>query len=173
MDEAKQRIQKWIKNYNIYTWLDLSHLNLTELPDIPPNCVKLDCSHNKLISLPELPNCEKLDCSCNKLTKLPRLPKIDFLICSNNKIVYLEDIPQPSIYMFLGTFFCTDNDFLYISPKIYRQHRNLNLDKRTTNYPLFALKIQKAFRIYKKGGVFKELQKIYIKNMAMLISQYV
>ena len=55
---------------------------------------ELDCSSNKLISLPELNiNLLKLNCSFNKLTRLPNLnDKLIELKCTNNKLSRLPEL---------------------------------------------------------------------------------
>jgi hypothetical protein len=113
---ANIRIAKWIKlqnNSQIAIPLDLSFLDLTHLPKIPPNCYSLDCSHNKLtvidqplqcsylycydnqlVSLPELPNCKILSCGNNKLTTLPELSECSVLYCAHNQLTTLPELPK-------------------------------------------------------------------------------
>lgn len=54
MEIAQQCITKWIAAGRPERVLDLSHLDLTLLPPLPSNLQKLDCSYNKLTSLPSL-----------------------------------------------------------------------------------------------------------------------
>jgi Leucine-rich repeat (LRR) protein len=98
--------------------LNLSFKYLTELPDLSlyTNLKKLDCSYNKLTSLPNNlpkslqilyfysnqitsldnlpPNLKELDCSGNQITSLNNLPaSIEGLDCSNNQITSLDNLP--------------------------------------------------------------------------------
>ncbi len=58
--------------------------------------IVFSCSHNKLISLPELPNCRSLYCHDNKLTYLPQLPKyllvprVRTLLYRGNKYLHIN-----------------------------------------------------------------------------------
>lgn len=201
MDIAKQRIEQWIAIGNVDSSLDLSHLGLTELPDIPteckefwcfnnnlttipylPNCIKLCCSSNELTVLPELPSCEDLRCFHNNIESLPKLPKCRLLFCFDNKLVTLPDLPKCEVLHCdnnnlvvlpnlpkCHTLFSGGNKYLHETFKQCKKHNLLP----NTNYSMFAAKIQKAYRKYKQMGVFVELHKMYIKNMAMLISQYI
>ena len=73
--------------------IDLSNRNLTDLPDLSrfTNLRVLNCSKNKLTSLPELNNnLHVLNCSCNKLKSLPELKNnLHVLNCSCNKLTSL------------------------------------------------------------------------------------
>ncbi len=53
------------------------------------NVVYIDCSGNKLTSLPKLPiSLQKLYCGNNKLTSLPELPNsLQELYCRNNHFI--------------------------------------------------------------------------------------
>lgn len=90
---AQSIIDEWRKN-DPSIRLNLSHLGLDELPDIPIECVDLDCSSNKLKILPKLPNCVRLQCSYNILESLPELPKCEKLMCSYNKLKILPELPN-------------------------------------------------------------------------------
>jgi len=57
-------------------------------------CEWLDCSNNRLESLPELPVCKILFCWNNRLTQLPELPACKILYCSNNLLTQLPDLPK-------------------------------------------------------------------------------
>ncbi len=113
MQEALETVAKWIKANNIDSELKLDFLDLESLPPIPNTCQRLNCSHNKLTSLPalpncrmlfcqnnwltelpDLPNCERLDCKSNQLTRLPQLAKIVILYCENNKLTFLPPLPK-------------------------------------------------------------------------------
>jgi Leucine-rich repeat (LRR) protein len=95
MFEARQRIKKWNLQNDRYKTLDLSNLKLTELPPIPKTCMYLDCSNNKLTSLPYLLRYKQLKCQNNNLTQLPNhVYDADYIDCSNNKITSLPDLPE-------------------------------------------------------------------------------
>jgi len=67
--------------------LDLSHRNLTQIPDIPDDITHLDISHNQIRKIDKLPsNLIYLNCSFNQLKSLPSLPKtIQYLNIDNNQ----------------------------------------------------------------------------------------
>ena len=99
MEIAIQRVDEWIQIGDITAPLDLIHLGLTHLPDLPDTLKILYCNYNKLTSLPDnLPrNLEILYCSYNELTILPNnLPRnLEILYCSyNNKLTSLPDLPD-------------------------------------------------------------------------------
>lgn len=182
MDIAKQRIAEWLKQ-DARTVLDLSSLDLEMLPDIPEHCRSLCCSYNKLTTLPDMPHCYSLICTNNLLTTLPDMPNCYSLTCTDNLLTKLPNIPHcerlkcdnnllshipNNDYTHLT---CQNNKYLYVTPKMIARY-NLIIDKRTINYPVFATKIQRTYAKYKQKRVFEELNKIYIKNMAMLISLY-
>jgi len=55
--QANNRIDEWIQNGNTYKALDLSNLELTNLPPIPDYVIELNCQYNELLtSLPDLPH---------------------------------------------------------------------------------------------------------------------
>ncbi len=70
--------------------------DLIEIISIPNNLTELDCSINKLTSLPELPNnLVNLYCEDNQLTTLPKLPNtLKYLSCDNNNIKQLPDLSE-------------------------------------------------------------------------------
>jgi hypothetical protein len=73
--------------------VDCSFNRLTSLPDLPV-CETLDCSGNQLTGLPALPACERLDCYDNQLTSLPALPVCKTLWCSGNQLTSLPALPE-------------------------------------------------------------------------------
>jgi len=113
--------------------IDISNMRLEELPDSPlwANITTLICRKNFLKKLPPLPNCHTLDCSINKLTSLPnapyqslncqwnsikRLPVLDscmMLICSSNNLTKLPDLPK------CYTLNC-NNNYINTLPKLPR-----------------------------------------------------
>ena len=76
-------------------YLNISNLNLTELPDSPlwKEIKKLHCHNNQLTKLPDLPNVEILHCQNNQLTYLPDLPNVEILYCYYNQLISLSDLP--------------------------------------------------------------------------------
>ena len=97
MQEARRRIAAWIPGER----LNLSHLRLSSLPDLPAGLERLDCWNNQLTSLGDLPRGLKwLDCGWNflgwnHLTPLPNLPgSLEVLDCSHNLLTSLENLPR-------------------------------------------------------------------------------
>ncbi len=89
MDTIEYRIKDMLKSGG--TTLDISHLDLTNLPqNIPTTVQHLFCSNNTLTSISSLKYLKNLlvfDCCCNKLTKLPELPEsVVEINCRNNNI---------------------------------------------------------------------------------------
>lgn len=78
------------------TSLNCSDNKLTSLPPLPEGLTDLDCSGNKLTSLPLLPKrLTDLDCSNNLLLGLPLLPrKLEVLDCSGNHLSELPLLPK-------------------------------------------------------------------------------
>lgn len=129
MDIALQRI-KQCKDRR----LDLSRLELTELPPLPDDLIILRCDSNQLTSLPALPSSLKvLHCHSNQLTSLPELPPfLETLSCSHNPIDSLPSLPSSlkqlvCIRNYLTTFpplpralqeLCFDNNYITQLPKL-------------------------------------------------------
>ena len=86
--------------------LDVSGLQLTSLPALPPILTKLYCYNNQLTVLPALPpTLELLYCNRNQLTELPALPPaLKNLLCNNNRLSRLPDLPPA-----LETLYCQVN----------------------------------------------------------------
>lgn len=192
-EKATKIVEKWIENNDMDDPLDLSNLGLVELPYIPIGCITLRCTKNRLTKLPDLPNCERLYCSENELIMLPDLPNCELLYCAENKLIMLPDLPlciqldcmDNNILMLPDLPVCQQlhwfgNKYLYLTPQQCKQfnvHKVLILrDLRTpltVNYSRFAIKIQKAYRTHKQKPVFIKLCELYIKNVSLLISQYI
>ena len=87
--------------------IDICENDFTELPELPPNLIKLSCSKNKLKSLPKLPDSlELIFCYANDLTELPELPSsLIELYASNNYLTKLPKLPDSLIILD-----CVDND---------------------------------------------------------------
>ena len=91
MDIVIERLNNMKNGY-----LNISRLNLTQLPDSPQwkKVEFLYCHDNRLTSLPDLPKVEILYCYDNQLTNLPDLPNVEYLYCYNNKLTSLPDLPN-------------------------------------------------------------------------------
>jgi len=81
--------------------LDLSNLDLIELPELPKGLKYLYCEYNQLTKLPKLPEeLVILYCHNNQLTKLPELPKgLKYLDCDGNKLTELPELPKGLKYL--------------------------------------------------------------------------
>ncbi len=102
METAIQRVNEWIIqteiDFNYSRVLNLSYLDLTQLPTLPINLRELYCNNNKLIELPSfdsLPNLYYINCNNNKLTSLCLLPKsLEVLTCEINELTHLPTLPN-------------------------------------------------------------------------------
>jgi len=146
--------------------LDISNKGITFLPDLTKfkNLKKLNCSNNKLTSLPTLPQKLKyLYCYNNKLTSLSTLPQnLKRLYCFNNKLTSLPTLPQN-----LEELSCYNNEltslptlpqnlecFVYCYNPIYEIVNNDSLIKIKQNivilnnfrYLYYCLKLKKKLR---------------------------
>ena len=93
MDIAIERINKW----KFLQILDLSNLNLDELPKLPENLLQLLCNNNnKLKYINKLPKyLKKINISNNYLESLTHLPEsLEVLNCINNNIKMITYIPS-------------------------------------------------------------------------------
>lgn len=129
MEIALQRIRQCMDRR-----LDLSKLNLTELPPLPDDLIMLRCDSNQLTFLPALPSSLKvLHCHQNQLTSLPDLPLfLESLSCSHNHISCLPALPSTltqlvCIRNYLTTLpplphtlqeLCFDNNYITQPPKL-------------------------------------------------------
>lgn len=104
--DAEHRVSAWIAKGNPYLELDLSCMNLTELPPLPENVKTLWCFENKLEKLPSpLPaSLVELYCGKNPLIELPSpLPKkLRLLNCSSTNLVRLPALPPDLRTLFVG-----------------------------------------------------------------------
>lgn len=115
----------------------------------------LKLNNLNLIECPEIPpNCIYVNLMYNKLTSLPYMKSYEHVDASYNKYLYIKPYQM----------------------KTYISHNNLDdfpaKCKYSVNYQIFATKIQQAYRTSRQKRIFVELNKIYIKNMALLISSY-
>lgn len=108
---------KMVKNedgtYDANADINLRHMNLTSLEDLPYKLNKIDgdffCANNKLTNLKGFPKTPYKDimCSNNLLTTLEGCPEIIYgdFYCSGNQLTSLEGCPK-KIY---GDFYCSGN----------------------------------------------------------------
>ena len=111
--EVKKRVEVWLKDTS--QKLDISGLGLIKWPSslIDVNMItKLDCSWNKLTSLPIFPKITYLKCSYNQLTSLPLLLNITELWCDNNQLTSLPLFPK------LTELFCSWNRLTFLPPRL-------------------------------------------------------
>lgn len=84
----------------------------------------LDCSNNNLSSLSSTYYTTYLNCSGNRLTSIPPLPQtLKSLICSRNNLTSL-----PTLTDSLSLLDCHSNPFLYCLPRLYPSLDSLYLD---------------------------------------------
>ncbi len=101
MDTINERIEKWRIDGNTDEILDLSNLGLEELPRLPSNLIKLNCSSNKLTILRELPEgLQYLNCSRNQIYLIEEFPiNCKYIDCSFNRLKSLPDLPIDCTYL--------------------------------------------------------------------------
>ena len=92
MYTLEERIQDSLESGILY----VRAMNLSFLPELPPNLTEIDCSCNKLSTLPRLPPLlVKLICDNNELETLPSLPEsLELLSCEENKLTLLPLLPN-------------------------------------------------------------------------------
>ncbi len=94
--ELQSRINVWLNDTS--KLLDIRYLNLKKWPDALKSkenlIIELDCSNNKLKSIPTLPNLTVLHCSFNKLESVPSLINLTKLICYNNRLKSIPSLPN-------------------------------------------------------------------------------
>ena len=165
MEIAIQRINEWIRIGNINKLLDLTHLGLTSLPELPSDLKILECYENQLTSLPNnLPsNLQKLYCSFNKLKRLPNnLPtNLQILYCSFNELTSLPKLPTSLQYLYcdinnltrlpsnlpsnLYTLYCNNNKLTSL-PDLPPNLHILICDRNLLiNLPILPQSIQQLF----------------------------
>jgi len=93
IEEAQRRIADWSDELEC---LDISNLNLTELPhNLPANLQYLRCDYNNLTTLPNnLPaNLKELYCNDTRITSLPdTLPEsLEILSCNFTLLTFLPE----------------------------------------------------------------------------------
>jgi len=129
---------KYLKTYKLFELKSIKYINYTKrglmvLPELPDDCIYLDCSENYLTKLPKLPKTlTGLSCFMNKITELPELPSnLRTLDCCHNKLKYLPEIPDS-----LTSLICYINDWaepikseIAIRFDLYNLYNNEQLDR--------------------------------------------
>jgi Leucine-rich repeat (LRR) protein len=92
LDYKKTLISKSFKKINDYdkvVYMDCSYNRLTSLPKLPNSLQTLWCQNNQLTSLPKLPNSfQTLWCQHNQLTSFPEFPNsLQKLFCWDNQLI--------------------------------------------------------------------------------------
>jgi Leucine-rich repeat (LRR) protein len=104
--------------------IDLSNKGITSIPDLSRfiNLQQLDCSYNKLITLPKLNSTlQQLDCSHNDLSSLPELNiNLLHLDCSDNNLTSLPELNE-NLYQLV----CSDNNLTSL-PRLNKNLLRLN-----------------------------------------------
>jgi len=102
-----------IINCNLVSKINCSNNRLTSLPDNMnfPNLQIFNCSNNELTALPDnmnFPNLQTFNCNNNKLTSLPvmNFPNLQSFYCSCNQ---LTSLPDNMNFPNLQTFYCHTN----------------------------------------------------------------
>jgi len=92
---------------------DCGSNKLTQLPPLPSTIIEINCVDNIISSLdPILPLCPRLkriDCSFNKLKSIPKFTMIDTIVFSNNAITSISDLPT------VTTIICNENGLETVS----------------------------------------------------------
>lgn len=104
-----------LSQYHNLQIIDISHNKLSKIDKLPSSIVELNCKHNELIELNEFnslsencPNLIRLECSNNKLKTIPHYEKLMNLLCCHNEIIYLNE------YQHLNHLICTNNKLIKI-----------------------------------------------------------
>jgi hypothetical protein len=89
-NEACRIVARWMIENDPKQDLDLSCQQLTELPVLPNNLVRLNISYNNLTKFPELPaSVRHVRCRYNQIGELECVPShIDYLDISENYLSY-------------------------------------------------------------------------------------
>ncbi len=173
-DIAVDRINNWIKNDNIYLYLSLNDLGLTNDDfnrlEFPSKVTCLDCSFNRLTKMDlNIPDLETLHCCGNNLIEINiKAEHLIDLYCWNNNLIKIELSTNKHV-VYLG---CYGNKYLYLSKKqrkIFRKERMHDI-----NYNEKATIIQKKYGKYKARKLYKYLNQICFmyNDINQIISLY-
>jgi len=145
MDEVQKRIKFCLNRRSEV--LDISFMNLTQLPSNLPDFIKiLHCNNNQIIELPEtLPSSlVQLYCHNNKIKRIPSysLSNVKWIYCENNNI---KEMPSKLPYSLIGLL-CSNNQmeefssnlpttvyYLDISRNLIKKF-HLNISPNAPNY---------------------------------------
>ena len=94
--DYKVIINDWIKNNNVNETLDLSNLNLKDIPNLPNNLKYLNINNNLIVNICNLPqSLLQLNCKFNRIKIIENLPtELLVLNCSNNLITKIINLPN-------------------------------------------------------------------------------
>lgn len=141
------RIKAW---NNPSEWLDLSSLNLTEIPaKIPKNVKKLDISFNKLTCFKIPSHIEEIKCVYNNIVKLNIPDTLKVLWCSSNclKTITFANVKRSKIEI----LYCNANMLTYL-PVLPDSLKELdcsdNYLRRLPKLPRFIAKIWMRQHVY-------------------------
>ncbi len=87
--------------------LDISKLNITELPPLPNNLLSLSCYKTPLTTLPPLPDTlEEIDCSFTRIRTLPKhLPQnLKYLTAVETPLTEYPLLPDTLLYLELKNY---------------------------------------------------------------------
>ncbi len=141
--------------------LNLSGLNLAEIPVLPPGIAELNVSDNALTDLPEIPlGVKKIDASHNRLAQLPTMPStLEELNLANNEFIELPYIGHP-----LRKLDFSDNPLIFKIPKIIHY-----VWLGTSPLPAFAVS-----NIINSAAINPDYEvKVWVENTAKMKSQLV
>ena len=133
MEKAECIIKEWGGPYQGWSegMLDLSGLNLKELPKLPMGVRQLNCANNELESLPDLPDSLIwLNCSNNQLQSLPQPPEgLKELYCKGNQLQSLPQLPEGLVVLE-----CNDNEIMCL-PVLPSSLSSLTISVSKLKYP--------------------------------------
>ena len=101
IEEARQKIASGYK----WTDLNLRGLGLTQLPPIPEGLCSLCVEDNRLTTIDELPtSLSSLNCSKNRLVSLPSAlpPALTHFTCNENRLSTLPPLPPTLVFLNCG-----------------------------------------------------------------------
>jgi hypothetical protein len=134
MEKAQRIIDEWGGPYQGWMegMLNLSNLNLKELPKLPIGVRQLNCAGNELESLPDLPDSLTwLNCSNNQLQSLlDKIPNgLRELYCKGNQLQSLPQLPEGLVVLE-----CNDNEIMCL-PVLPSSLSSLTISVSKLKYP--------------------------------------
>ena len=162
-DTVEYRIKECMKTGG--DTLDLSNMDLSTLPKIPPSVKFLFCPNNKLRNMDAVCKLHlvTLDCSNNRLNKLPALPvTLEELSCQNNELVDLIEIKD---CIQIRRLDCSYNKITRI-PRLYKL-TSLNCRNNQLSYlpnlPLL-INLMCKYNHLTTVGIYPELERMECNN---------